>query len=270
MGKNVKNLVKNPIKIGFSTYVKMEDIIPPRIAMRNVIDEPGIKQLAESIKELGLINPVNLMSVGDKYEIVAGNRRYEAHKLLGKAEIHAIIMEQNSEMYFRTMAAENYERQDISIIDEVGFIERLSLDLKMSQNQIAKYINKSPSYVNERMAVLDYPEALINAMIDGSITFSVAREFNKITDANVCETYLHYAIENGCTPAIARKWRKQWELSKDKPDADLTTIANNNWTESQQITSVKMKCAGCQDEFDVKELQTVYMCHTCRNSILST
>ena len=248
--------------------IPIKSIIAPRIAMRGNIDKNNIENLAKSIKEIGLICPICVMTTGKEFEIVAGNRRYEACKSLGMSEIQAIIMEQNSEKYFRTMTAENYERQDITIFDEVQFIERLMTELEMSQSQIAKYIGKSPAYVSERVAVLEYPTCILEALRCEKITFSVAREFNKITEANVCETYLKYAVENGCTPDIARKWRKQWELTKDKPEGELLEQMVDNYGDNVQHVIPTMICAGCRETFEVTELMTLYMCKGCRTEIL--
>lgn len=257
---NYRNIVLN---------IKIVEIEEPRIAMRNNIDVQEIQSLMSSIKEVGLICPICVMKSGEKFEIVAGNRRFVACRKLGWTEISCIVIEQNSEMYFKTMTAENYERQDVSIIDEVNFIDRLNTELNLSQNQIAKYISKSASYVSERLAVLNYPAVLLEALMNNKITFSVAREFNKITEPQACETYLHYAVENGCTPEIARKWRKQWELQKEKPDITTLEEISEKYAESQQVTQIKMKCAGCREEFETTELQVVYMCRTCRNATLS-
>ena len=270
MSKTVKIKGKtDKISVPLSTFLDMSEIIPPRIAMRADIEGQSLQQLADSIKDLGLICPICVMKTGDKFEIVAGNRRFEAYRLLEKKQIHCVVIEQNSEMYFRTMTAENYERQDIGIIDEVAFIEKLNVELQLSQTQIAKYINKSVSYVNERIAVLSYPEPLVIALVAGDITFSVAREFYKITDANVCETYLKYAVENGCTPAIARKWRKQWELQKEQPEKDFTADTIDNWEASQQKPHSVMSCAICREEYELQQLITLYICHNCNKSIIN-
>jgi ParB family chromosome partitioning protein len=249
-------------------YIEVKKVKAPRIAMRGDLDKKSIEQLAKSIQEIGLICPICVMRLEEGFEIVAGNRRFEAVKELGWKELPAIVLEENSETYFRTMSAENYEREDINIYDEVQFIERLTIDLQMSQIQIAKYIGKSPSYVNERIAVLEYPQCLLDALLNNKITFSVAREFHKIDDAQVCETYLKYAVENGCTPDIARKWRKQWELSKFKPERDLLGQASESYGEAMQSVIPTMKCAGCQQMFEVTELMSVYMCRSCRSEIL--
>lgn len=249
--------------------IKMSEIIPPKVAMRENIADKSIQSLAQSIAEIGLIQPLTVMKLSDLYEIVAGARRYFAIKLLNWEYAPCSLLEPNSERYFQTMAAENYERSDVSIIDEVTFFEKLRDELSMTQAQIAKYINKSVSYVNERLAITDYPECLKIALMADDITFSVAREFNKITEAVVCEQYLHYAIENGCTPAVARKWRQQWENQQAHPQMTDLSVMDENFDQSQQKLTVNQDCASCGATFESAELMPLYVCKPCRAAILS-
>ena len=249
--------------------VPIIEIKPPVYPMRLGITDQSIESLVESIKAIGLIHPLWVIRQGKGYEIVTGFRRFNAIKSLGWDFVPVHIMEGGAEQYFQTMSAENYERESITIIDECQFIERLSEELDMKQAQIAKYINKSVSYVNERLAVKTYPEPLINALINETITFSVAREFNKITDTDVLLEYLKFAVENGCTPAIARKWRQQWENQTAHPDTPQLADIADNWDESQQKQTVTQECGACKIVYESHELLPLYVCRNCRQSILS-
>jgi ParB/RepB/Spo0J family partition protein len=247
--------------------LSISDIIPPKLSMRFSTLPETLITLANSIKEIGLINPICVMRSGSKYEIVAGLRRYSACKLLNWDFIPSIILEENSEMYFKTMAAENYERLDISLFDEVQFINKLHDELSLNQSQIAKYIGKSVSYINEHLAINNYPECLLDALIHEQITFSVAREFYKITEAQVCETYLKYAIENGCTPAIAKKWRQQWENQQAHPNMTPIDDMVDNYEAATQNLTVTQECASCKGTFEVNQLLPLYVCKSCHNAI---
>jgi ParB family transcriptional regulator, chromosome partitioning protein len=270
MGK--KTIIKEKetnIDIKHVINLDSQSIIPPNIAMRENISNKSIESLAKSIEEIGLIYPLTVMPQGTQFEIVAGARRYMAMMLLKWKFMPSFVLESNSEMYFRTMAAENYERQDISIFDEVTFIQKLQYELKLTQAQIAKYIGKSVSYVNERIAVIDYPECLKIALVQEEITFSVAREFNKITESVVQEQYLHYAIENGCTPAVARKWRQQWENQQAHPQMTDLSDMEDNYNDAVQKVTVNQECASCHGTFEAQELMPLYVCKPCRTAILT-
>jgi ParB/RepB/Spo0J family partition protein len=271
MKKQVKNVENTPeIQMFKVVNVHMSDIIAPKLAMRAGIIDESFESLKQSIKEIGLIAPIVVMKFADKFEIVAGARRHQACKALGWEFIPASILEPNSETYFRTMSAENYERSEVTLFDEIQFIMKLHDELSLNQTQTAKYIGKSVAYVNERIAVTNYPDCLKQALIDDKITFSVAREFNKITEATVCETYLHYAIENGCTPAIARKWRQQWENQKSHPEVTPLDIISENYEQSQQKVTAVQDCASCRTTFESQELMPLYVCKQCRTAILNS
>ena len=168
------------------------------------------------------------------------------------------------------MTAENYEREEINLFDEIQFIMKLHDELSLNQTAIAKYLSKSVSYVNERIAVTNYPGCLKAALIAESITFSVAREFNKITDAQVCETYLKYAVENGCTPAIARKWRQQWETQQSHPDMTDLTVMDDNYINAAQKVTVTQLCASCKTSYETHELLPLYVCKSCHSAIFNS
>jgi ParB family chromosome partitioning protein len=270
MSKQVKTAVKTPdIQIFKVVNISMSDIIPPKLAMRIGIEDKSFESLVQSIKDIGLISPIVVMKFADKFEIVAGDRRYRACKALNWDYVPASILEPNSEKYFRTMSAENYERQDVSLFDEIQFIMKLHDELSLNQTQTAKYIGKSVAYVNERIAVTNYPQCLKDALIDDKITFSVAREFSKISEAQVCEQYLHYAIENGCTPAIARKWRQQWENQKANPNVTPLDIMEEHYESSQQKVTVNQDCASCHGTFEAQELLPLYVCKACRTALVT-
>jgi ParB family chromosome partitioning protein len=269
MKKTKINANSNEINLINVVNIPVSEINPPNVAMRASISPQSIETLAASIAEVGLISPIVIMKSKNKYEIVAGCRRFTAMKQLNFDFIPCIILQSNAEMYFKTMSAENYERQEINIFDEVQFILRLHDELSLNQGQIAKYIGKSVSYVNERLAILEYPECIKQALIDEKITFSVAREFNKITEAQVCETYLHYAIENGCTPAIARKWRQQWENQQAHPTMTPIDDMVDSYEITQQLIKVTQECASCRATFESHELLPLYVCKSCYSAISS-
>lgn len=249
--------------------IAISDIIPPKLAMRINVTSESLQTLIESIKSIGLISPIAVMKFADKYEVVAGARRYFALKELGYDFVPCSILVPNSEVYFKTMSAENYERQEISLFDEVQFILKLHDELSLNQAQIGKYIGKSVSYVNERLAILNYPQCIKDALVADQITFSVAREFNKITEEKVCETYLRYAIENGCTPVIARKWRQQWENQQAHPQMTDSQDIIDNYEQSQQPVKVTQECASCHGTFESADLMPLYVCKPCRSAILT-
>ena len=133
----------------------------------------------------------------------------------------------------------------------------------MSQKHLARIINRSESYVSERVAILNYPEELRDALYQGKISFSVCRELYKIPDTEDMLVYTRFAVQNGCTPEIARNWRKQLEAQKRQTTEEITERAVENYEQATNKTTVMMLCKICNENTDVNELVTMYVCKSC-------
>lgn len=249
------------------TMVDIKKIIKPALSMRLETEKSNIKELANSISKVGLINPVTLNKNGKYYEVVAGFRRFLACDFLHWKEVPSIVIEESNELAVGIMTAENYERENVNTFDEAVYLKKLMDTTKMSQKQVAKAINRSEAYVSERIAIISYIEELRDALYKGKITFSVARELNKIADDADKAMYCRYAVNNGCTPEVARGWRKQLELQAGAKLEDIVATASENYNTNTGGTIVSMPCRICSENTDVKELVTMYVCPTCLGEI---
>jgi ParB family chromosome partitioning protein len=249
------------------TMIETKKIIKPALTMRLETEKSNIKDLADSIDKVGLINPITLNKNGKYYEVVAGFRRYLACERLRWKEIPCVVIEQSTELAVGIMTAENYERENVNTFDEAVYLKKLMDTTNMAQKQVARAINRSEAYVSERIAIINYPEELRDALYKGQITFSVARELNKIVDDADKAMYCRYAVQNGCTPEVARGWRKQLELQAGAKLEDIVATAAENYNTNTGGTIVTMPCRVCSVNVDVKELVTMYVCTTCLKEI---
>lgn len=252
--------MKNEINI---TNIDFKKIIIPTTSMRLNTEDASIKQLAESIEKVGLINPITVLPKGKYYEVVAGFRRYLAIKSLNWDSVPCICIEENKELAVGVMTAENYEREDVNTFDEAVYLKKLIDVTGISQKKIAKIINRSESYVSERIAILSYPDQLIEAVANNKLSFSVARELAKITDEADKQMYIRYAISNGCTPEIARRWRAELDSRQVISSNELGEKAVEHYSQENNRTTVMILCKVCNENTDVKELVTMYVCKSC-------
>jgi ParB family chromosome partitioning protein len=243
--------------------IEYKQIIAPEISMRLQTDKSNIKELSDSIDAVGLINPITVKKAGKHYEVVAGFRRYLAIGALKWKQVPSIVLEESSEMAVGIMTAENYEREDVNIFDEAMYLKKLINKTGLTQKALSKAINRSESYVSERVAILVYQPELRDALYSGKISFSVARELNKIKDESERLQYIRYAIENGATPDIARRWRKELEQRNEISSEQIVENAVENYNEATNKTTVMMLCKICNENTDVNNLQTMYVCRTC-------
>lgn len=249
--------------------IAVDDINEPSIAMRANIDKPQLTELIDSIAMHGLISPIILKQSGEKYEIVAGHRRYLAVKYLHWSTIPAIITSDENKKLFMIRYEENAKRQDVSIIDEALYLAEIQEELHITQTELAQMIGRSNSYVSERLEVNNYPPEIVAALKDGDINFSVAREFAKITDEHVRRNFLKYAIISGINPETARKWRKQWQEDKEEPYLSPDQEEQDGTRTQANDAVFVMPCFMCQTEHPIRELKPHYLCPDCAEQVRS-
>lgn len=238
-------------------------IIPPAYEMRTVMSEEKIVTLQKSIKLIGLLQPIVVRKGREgKYEIIAGYRRFIAHERNKAASILVRVIDTDYENNELAKMHENIEREDVSVMDEARFIGRLNKEMNMSQAKISRSLCRSEAYVSQKLAILDAPDIVKEALEDGVISFSVARELVKVTDETELHRLLEYAVRNGVTPAVARAWRLQWEASVATNPPDSGETQTPLPTGGETPTS-KFICDSCEKPTDVNRMKVMRVCPDC-------
>lgn len=149
---------------------------------RKTFDQKGLEDLARSIKEYGLLNPISLSKAGDHYEILAGERRYRASLLNGATEIEAIIKDYEDKDIEILSLIENVQREDLSSIEEATAYKKLYETYNLTQDQIAEKMGKSRSYIANTMRLLKLEDSEKEALNKGEISSSQARSLLSLKD----------------------------------------------------------------------------------------
>lgn len=247
------------------TKILLKDIKSPEFRARHQFEKEELEELAVSIKDNGLINPITVKKNGRKYEIVAGERRFLAHKKLGRKEIECIIREGASDKMEVMKFDENLKRVDLTDIEESQSLIRLKELLKCTEVALAKRIGKSVSYVKQKLLIMSYPQKLLNALSEQLITFSAARELVKITDENVLNEYVGHAVRSGITPSIAKQWADDWLQSKRPVKIEEEEIRDENG--SVHFEEVSMPCNFCNKPVKASESRMIRACVSCLNEL---
>jgi ParB family chromosome partitioning protein len=143
---------------------------------RKNFEDKSLKQLAQSIEEKGLISPITVKQVDNKYIIVAGERRYRAHKLLNKKRILAYVIDAESNKDIMYMALiENIQREDLNPIEEAKGYKYLQDNLESSITEIAKTVGKSRPAVSNALRLLKLPNEIQDSILKGEINAGQAR-----------------------------------------------------------------------------------------------
>ena len=160
--------------------LELDDILPNRFQPRFRFPEQAITELAESINEHGVIQPILVRRLGDKYEIIAGERRYKASLLAGKRTIPAIVAELNDKDSAEVALIENVQRQDLTPIEEAVSYRKI-LDMGyLTQEQLADKLGKTQSTVSNKLRLLNLDDDVQEALLDEKISERHARSLLKI------------------------------------------------------------------------------------------
>lgn len=209
--------------------LNLDDIIPNRFQPREVFDEQELKELALSIKEHGVIQPIIVRSVNGKYEIIAGERRYKASALAGKTTIPAIINNLDDKEASKVALLENLQRKNLNPIEEARTFQKiLELD-EMTQEELAKTMGKSQSAVANKLRLLQLPDPIQDAILKKQIPEHHARLLLKVEDPKKQkELFKQIVTEKLSVKEVDRRIKEMYPDSKEKEDvSNINTYLNN-------------------------------------------
>lgn len=174
----------------------LDDIIPNRFQPREVFDEKALKELAVSIKEHGVIQPIIVRNVNGKYEIIAGERRYKASALAGMTKIPAIIRDLDDKESSKVALLENLQRKNLNPIEEARTYQKILEIDQMTQEELAKTMGKSQSAVANKIRLLSLPDEIQDSLLKEQISERHARTLLNIPDNKKQKEMLKKVIDN--------------------------------------------------------------------------
>jgi len=237
--------------------ISAELIDDPINPMRSGLDRDGIDELAESIKKQGLINPITVRPKGERFEVVAGHRRFAACIQARVLRIACVVRELTDEEVFGIMAAENLERQDVDPVDEAIFLGRLVHNLNWTIEQAAEKLNRSAAWVNDRLAILDYPDYMIEIVRDGRLKLGVAKWLAQIEDDVYRKMYVESAVNHGMSVRQAEYIFRQYEMGLLIPSDKIEAVASEAPVGS--VVRARAICARCGKLAEDPNLKNVFI-----------
>lgn len=169
---------------GAEVLVKITKVEPNREQPRKNFDEDALQELADSIKQFGLLQPILVQDRKTYYEIIAGERRWRAAKLAGLKEVPVIIKTFTEQEIVEISLIENIQREDLNPIEEALAYKRLLTEFRLTQDEVAERVSKSRTTVTNSMRLLKLDEKVQQMIIDDMITTGHARALIGIEDKN--------------------------------------------------------------------------------------
>lgn len=179
--------------------VNIDYIIPNRFQPRLTFDEKSLNELASSIKEHGIIQPLVLRRLGDKYEIIAGERRYKAAQLAGLTEVPAIISNIDDNKSAEIALVENVQRRNLNSLEEAKSYKKILDKEGLTQEELAKKIGVSQSTIANKLRLLNLTSEAQDALMNDKISERHARSLLSVTDPEKQKTLLNKVISERLT-----------------------------------------------------------------------
>lgn len=233
----------------------------PTEVVRLEIPEDQIKELAQSIKEQGLLQAVTVFQKNERYEIVFGHRRYLAHKYLKEKTISCKVVDSSPQMNALARASENLQRSDLSPLEEAMIYQGLVEEYEMPYGEIAKITGVSAGIVKRRINILKMPDNLIDAVHKRLISQTVAEELIRCPDEDYREYLITMARDHGVTKEVARNWVD--DRIKELRSGGKASIKGDPSGDVYISSPVFVACQACKKANEISKLKNIGICPQC-------
>lgn len=236
---------KNPVKEEkpLETMVKITKIEPNRDQPRKVFDEEALKELAASIKQYGLIQPILVQDKKDHYEIIAGERRWRAAKIAGLKELPVIIRNYSEREIAEIALIENVQREDLNPIEEAFGYKRLIEEFGLKQEEVADCVSKSRSAITNSLRLLKLSDEIQQMLVENQLSVGHARPLIAVEDKEKQNLIANRIVKENLSVREVEKLIKNLDKpvkEKPEPDTQLQAIYDSFAEKIKQTLATKV------------------------------
>ena len=216
-------------------YCGIEEIIPNRSQPRKLFDESKIQELAESIKEKGILEPLIVRRTDQGYELIVGERRWRAAQKAGLKEVPVLVKEIEGRESLEISLIENLQREDLNPMEAAEAFKHLIEEFNISQEDLSKRMGKDRTTITNTLRLLKLPLEVRNQLLQNRITSGHARAIlsleHKEKQKELCALIIKKGLSVRQAEAIAKRW-------SEKPKKSVTPVKKRSDLESQ-LTSLQ-------------------------------
>ena len=198
--------LKTYMETGRVMFLPARAIRPNPAQPRRVFQEEALSELADSIRQHGILQPLSVRRTGGGYELIAGERRLRAAKMAGLSEIPCIVMTMDDRESGLAAMVENLQRQDLDFVEEAKGISRLMSDWSMSQEQTARMLGKSQSAIANKLRILRHSDQVLSALREHNLTERHGRALLKLPTEEEKLAAIREIVRQGMSVARAEKY----------------------------------------------------------------
>ena len=218
--------------------IKLDELRSNPYQPRKNFDEKALQELADSIKEHGVFQPIIVKKAIKGYEIIAGERRVKASRIAGLNEIPAIIKDFNDTQMMEIALLENLQREDLTAIEEANAYKKLQETLNLTQEELAKRLGKSRSHITNMLGLLNLPKNIQEDIANSKITMGHARVLSKLENIDQVLKLEEKVIKEGISVRELEELTKNKDIVKHNPQKRKDT--NTEYLYLQRELSEKL------------------------------
>ena len=230
LGRGLSSLIGDSEVKENKTTISISSIIRNKYQPRKKFDKENLEELSNSIKERGIIQPIIVRKSEeqeDKYEIIAGERRWQAAQNAGFHEVPVVIIKADNLKSLEFAIVENVQRKDLNPIEEAEGYKRLIDDFKYDQDKVAKFIGKSRTYIANCLRLLTLPDKVIEYLIEEKITQGHAKVLVGLDNVQLlAEKIISKKLSVRQSEALARLMKNKPLIRKSNKDINILDIEN--------------------------------------------
>ncbi|EOD9732279.1 ParB/RepB/Spo0J family partition protein [Staphylococcus aureus] len=214
--------------------IDISDIKPNPYQPRKTFDENHLNDLADSIKQYGILQPIVLRKTVQGYYIVVGERRFRASKIAGLKYVSAIIKDLTDEDMMELAVIENLQREDLNAIEEAESYQRLMTDLKITQQEVAKRLSKSRPYIANMLRLLHLPKKIADMVKDGRLTSAHGRTLLAIKDEQQMLRLAKRVVKEKWSVRYLENYVNELKNVSSKSETDKVDITKPKFIKQQE------------------------------------
>jgi ParB family chromosome partitioning protein len=227
LGKGLSALLKDREATGDQELVELDvsQLEPNRFQPRQIFAETKLEELAESIKEHGLVQPIVARRYGDRFQIIAGERRLRAAQRLGLAKVPVLVKTVSDERLLETSLIENIQRENLNPIEEAKAYQRLAREFSLTQDQVAQRTGKDRSTITNSLRLLKLPDQIQQLVLDEKLSMGHARALLALDNVAAQHTLAERCLHQGWS--VRQLERAVAVLKAGEPTPDAKRIDPN-------------------------------------------
>jgi len=246
-------------------YVNLADLNLPAFQAHSKIPEAKLTEIAESVKEVGIIEPLIITNTKDGLEIVAGCVRYRAALIAGLKAVPCINMSLDPKASEIIKLHENIKRIPLDHIDQGTTFIMMMKEYNMTEQNVADSVGKSVAYVSQHISVIKFGGILSKEVKSGSISFSQARELMRVDNLDERNRLMTFCKNDGASVQVLHQWVQEY-LRKPMPELPADEFLMKD-IPHEDTSELFRSCEACDSKVNISEIYQVFYCKKCHIAI---